>query len=333
MAAQPVRLGILGTATVASSALIAPARTCPDVVIASVGSRDRRRARAFADANGIAAAGEYDEVIDDPAIEAVYVALPNALHAEWSVKALRAGKAVLCEKPLTSNAAEARLCVAEGHRAGLPFVEGFHWRHHPLAIRLSGIVASGRLGAIATVEVRFRYPARFLKPDDIRLDYSLGGGVLMDAGCYCVNLLRMLLGEPINLIEANAKCAAPQVDVAMQAALEFGQGAVGRLVAANDLPGDKFDIECRINAAHGSVRVTNLFLPHLGAALTVELDGSRLTEQAVSTASFDFQIANFAAVVRERAASPTPADDAIANMTVIDAIYRGAGMRVRGEAP
>jgi predicted dehydrogenase len=332
MAAQPVRLGILGTATVASYALIAPARTCPDLVIAAVGSRDRARARAFADAHGIAAAGDYDEVVDDPTIEAIYVALPNALHAEWSVKALRAGKAVLCEKPLTCNAAEARLCVAAGHQAGLPFIEGFHWRHHPLAMRLSGMIASGQLGAIASVEVRFRYPSRFLKPDDIRLDYSLGGGVLMDAGCYCVNLLRMLLGEPINLIEAKAKCARPQVDVVMEAALQFGQGAVGRLVAANDLPGDDFDIECRIAAKLGSIRVTNLFLPHLGAALTLELDGSRVTEKAVSTASFDFQIANFAAVVRGRATTPTPADDAIANMTVIDEIYRGAGLRPRGEA-
>jgi predicted dehydrogenase len=332
MATRPVRLGILGTATVASYALIAPARTCPDVVIAAVGSRDRDRARAFADANGIAAAGDYDEVIDDPAIDAVYVALPNSLHAEWSVKALRAGKAVLCEKPLTCNAAEARLCVAAGHRAGRPFIEGFHWRHHPIAMRLSDLVASGQLGAIAAIDVRFRYPSRFLKPDDIRLDYSLGGGVLMDAGCYCVNLLRMLLGEPINLIEAKAKCTNSQVDIAMEAALEFGQGAVGRLVAANDLPGDAFDIECRISAALGSVRVTNLFLPHLGAALTLEVEGSRVTEEAVSTASFDFQIANFVAVVRERAASATPADDAIANMTVIDEIYRGAGMRPRGEA-
>jgi predicted dehydrogenase len=332
MAAKPVRLGILGTATVASYALIAPARSCPDLVVAAVGSRDRRRARAFADANGIAVAGGYDEVIDDPAIDAVYVALPNSLHAEWSVNALRAGKAVLCEKPLTCNAAEARLCVAAGHRAGRPFIEGFHWRHHPVAMRLSNLVASGRLGTIATIDVRFRYPSRFLKPDDIRLDYSLGGGVLMDAGCYCVNLLRLLLGEPINLIEAKAKCAKSQVDVVMEAALEFAQGAVGRLVAANDLPGDEFDIECRISAERGSVLVTNLFLPHLGAALALELDGSRHTEQAISTASFDFQIANFAAVVRGRAASPTPADDAIANMTVIDEIYRGAGMRLRGEA-
>jgi predicted dehydrogenase len=332
MAAQPVRLGILGTATVASYALIAPARICPDLVIAAVGSRDPARARAFADLHGIAAAGDYDEVIEDPAIEAIYVALPNALHAEWSVKALRAGKAVLCEKPLTCNAAEARLCVAAGHRAGLPFIEGFHWRHHPLATRLSDLVASGRLGAIATVEVRFRYPSRFLKPTDIRLDYSLGGGVLMDAGCYCVNLLRMLLGEPINLLEAKAKCATPQVDVVMEAALEFNQGAVGRLVAANDLPGADFDIECRISAERGDVRVTNLFLPHLGATLTLDLDGSRITETAVSKASFDFQIANFADVVREGAASPTPADDAIANMSVIDEIYRGAGMRLRGGA-
>jgi predicted dehydrogenase len=332
MATQPLRLGILGTAAVADYALIAPARLRSDLVIAAVGSRDPSRARTFADMHGIAAAGDYGEVLDDPAIAAIYVALPNALHAEWSIKALRAGKAVLCEKPLTCNAAEARLCVATGQRAGLPFVEAFHWRHHPLAKRLSDIVGSGQLGAIGTVEVRFRYPSRFLKPDDIRLDYSLGGGVLMDAGCYCVNLLRMLLGEPVNLLEARARCVTPQVDVVMEAALEFRGGAVGRLLAANDLPGDKFDIECRIIAERGKVRVTNLFLPHLGAALTLEVDGSRITEQAVSTASYEFQIANFAAVVRAGALSPTPAADAVANMSVIDDIYRGAGMRLRGEA-
>jgi predicted dehydrogenase len=332
MEAQPVRIGILGTATVASYALLAPARTCPDIVVATVGSRDLGRARAYADEHGIPAAADYEGVIADATLEAVYVALPNSQHAEWSVKAIEAGKAVLCEKPLACNAAEARACVAVAREAGLPLIEAFHWRCHPLASRLLSVVASGQLGAIREIDVRFRYPLRYLKPRDIRLDYALGGGALMDAGCYCVNLLRMLLGEPVALIEAKAKCAAPEVDVAMEAALEFQGGTVGRLMAANDLPGEDFDIECLISAELGSARVSNLFLPHLGASMALHIEGARFVEAADSRPSYHFQAVNFAAVVRGRESSLTPADDAIANMTVIDTIYRGAGMRPRGEA-
>ena len=158
MATQPLRLGILGTAAVASYALIAPARTCPDLAIAAVGSRDPGRARAFADMHGIAAAGDYDEVIDDPAIAAIYVALPNALHAEWSIKALRAGKAVLCEKPShlqrrRSRSMRGRPDIGRDFPSSRAFIGGITRSR----MRLSDIVASGELGAIGTVEVRFRY--------------------------------------------------------------------------------------------------------------------------------------------------------------------------------
>src|ERR1700736_1341510 len=197
VSSEHVRIGILGTAAVAVYAMVDPCRSSANVVIAAVGSRDTRRSRAFAELHGIENATDYEGLIADKTLDAIYVALPNALHATWSINALQAGKAVLCEKPLASNADAARRSASVSRETGLPLVEAFHWRYHPVAARLAEIVNSRMLGEIREIAVRFRYPAKFLKPNDIRLDFALGGGVLMDAGCYCVNLLRMLMGEPL----------------------------------------------------------------------------------------------------------------------------------------
>lgn len=329
---EPVRIGILGTAAVAVYAMVAPCRSSANVVIAAVGSRDTRRSRAFAELHGIAKVADYEGLIADKTLDAIYVALPNALHATWSIKALEAGKAVLCEKPLASNAHEARRSATVSRETGLPLVEAFHWRYHPVAARLAEIVGTRMLGEIRDISVRFRYPAIFLKPNDIRLDFALGGGVLMDAGCYCVNLLRMLLGEPVAVRSATAMLAGPDVDVAMDATLEFSGGATGRLMTANHLLGDAFDIECLITGDRGSAKISNPFLPHLGSHIVVFTNGKEFAESVDRTPSYNFQMANFVEVVRRRVASPTPAEDAIANMEVIDAIYRHAGMRPRVEA-
>jgi predicted dehydrogenase len=327
-----VRIGILGTAAVAVYAMVDPCRSSANAVIAAVGSRDIGRSRAFAELHGIEKATDYDGLIADKTLDAIYVALPNALHATWSIKALEAGKAVLCEKPLASNAYEARRSASVSRTTGLPLVEAFHWRYHPVAARLVEFVNSRILGEIRDISVRFRYPAKFLKPNDIRLDFALGGGVLMDAGCYCVNLLRMLLGEPVAVRSATAMLASPNVDVAMDATLEFSGGALGRLVTANDLAGDDFDIECSISGNKGSARITNPFQPHLGCSITFFASGKEFEQSVDRTPSYNFQLANFVDVVRRRSASLTPVEDAIANMEVIDAIYRHAGMRPRVEA-
>src|SRR5262245_47834132 len=149
----PLRIGILGAARIAPMALIRPARSVPEAAISAVAARDSARAQAFARKHGIGrVAPSYDALITDPDIDAIYNPLPNSLHAEWSIKAMRAGKDVLCEKPLASNADEARSMVEASRRSGRLLIEAFHYRYHPLAARMKSIVDSGALGAVHHIE-------------------------------------------------------------------------------------------------------------------------------------------------------------------------------------
>jgi predicted dehydrogenase len=319
---------LLGTSTVATYAMIAPARVVDAVTIASVGSRDPARAKAYAEAQGIAGWGSYEDLLADPSLDAIYIGLPNNLHATWSLRALRAGKAVLCEKPLASNAEEAAALVAEARSIGRPFVEAFHWRCHPVAARLRRIVAEGEIGAVRQIEGRFSYPRSNMLPDDFRLDYRRGGGVLMDAGCYSVNLLRMLLGEPTGLRGATAVLEGAEIDVEMDATLLFAGGAVGRVVSTNT--GADFDVVTTIAGDAGTATVHNAFLTDFGCRIDFDVGRRRWTEDLGKTPTYQYQAAHFADVVRGRAEALTTIDDAVANLAVVDMIYRGAGLHPRG---
>jgi predicted dehydrogenase len=327
-ASDEVRIGMLGTSTVATYAMIAPAKLVAGVTIASVGSREPGRARAYAEAHGIAGWGSYEDLLADRSLDAIYVGLPNSLHAEWSLRALRAGKAVLCEKPLASNADEAARLVAEARRTGLVFVEAFHWRRHPVAERLRRLVADREIGAVRSIEGRFSYPRSNMLADDFRLDYGRGGGVLMDAGCYVVNLLRMLLGEPVGLNSVKAVLAGPEIDVEIDAVLAFAGGASGRVIATNT--GAEFDIVTVITGESGTATVHNAFLTDFGCRIDFAVGGRRWSEDLGNTPTYVFQAANFADVVRGRATELTTVEDAVANLAVVDMIYRGAGLHPRG---
>jgi predicted dehydrogenase len=278
--------------------------------------------------HGIAGWGSYDDVLADPSLDAIYVGLPNNLHAEWSLRALNAGKAVLCEKPLASNADESVALVAEARRTGLVFVEAFHWRCHPVAERLRRLVGHGEIGAVRHIEGRFSYPRSNMLPDDFRLDYARGGGVLMDAGCYVVNLLRMLVGEPVGLSAVKAVLEGPEIDVEIDATLAFAGGASGRVVATNT--GADFDIVAVITGEGGTATVHNAFLTDFGCRIDFEAGGRQWSEDLGNTPTYQFQAAHFADVVRGRAEALTTVEDAVANLAAVDMIYRGAGLHPRG---
>eukprot|EP00128_Syssomonas_multiformis_P007901 Colp12_sorted_trinity150504_noHs@17822 len=173
-----LRIGVLGAARITPTALLVPAKYCADVVIAAVGARDKKRAEECASKYGIAKAyGSYDEVIADSEIDAIYIPLPNGLHHKWALKALEAGKHVLCEKPLTSNEAEAFEVKAEAEKRGLIVMEAFHTAYHPVASRLREIVQK-ELGTVKRMKARFNIPWGSLSSSDIRYNYSLAGGSL-----------------------------------------------------------------------------------------------------------------------------------------------------------
>jgi predicted dehydrogenase len=157
--APPLRIGILGAARIAPMALVAPARRVAEAEVVAIAARDPAKARAFAARHGIARVHEsYDALLADPALDAVYNPLPNGLHCEWTIRALRAGKHVLCEKPMASNAEEAARMAAAARETGFKLVEAFHWRYHPLAARMKAILASGAIGRPLRYEAWFAIP-------------------------------------------------------------------------------------------------------------------------------------------------------------------------------
>ncbi|WP_405140644.1 Gfo/Idh/MocA family oxidoreductase [Sphaerisporangium sp. NBC_01403] len=322
-----MRIGTLGAARITPSALIKPARSVDTVEVAAVAARDRPRAEAFAAKHGIPVVHDsYEALVTDPSIDAVYNPLPNALHAEWTLRALQAGKHVLCEKPFTSNADEARTVAEAAEKSGLVAMEAFHYRYHPLVERALEIVRT-ELGEIRHVETWMCFPLpRF---SDIRYSLELGGGALMDAGCYAVHCLRTLgPGEP-SVVSASALLQSPGVDRAMTADLRFPTGATGR-INASMWSGRLLKIAARVQGTRGTLHITNYAAPQYFHRVTVTVDGLRRRERVPGEATYTYQLRAFAAAVDNGTPPLTPPEDSIANMTVIDDIYRKAGLPLRG---
>ncbi len=189
-----VRLGLLSTARINDQILRAAAET-DEVEVVAAGSRDGARAEAYARERGLERVhGSYDGLLADPELDAVYVALPNALHAEWAVRALEAGKHVLVEKPFSARPDAVEAAFATAERRGLVLAEAFMYRHHPQTARVAELVREGAVGRLRSIQARFAF--RLTEPANIRAARELGGGALLDLGCYCVSGSRLLAGEP-----------------------------------------------------------------------------------------------------------------------------------------
>jgi predicted dehydrogenase len=325
---QKLRIGILGCARIAKTALIDVAPLVPEIEVAGVASRDRRRGEAFAQAHGIPKVfGDYEALIADPGIQAIYNPLPNSLHAEWTIRALRAGKAVLCEKPLAANAAESRRMAEAAGATGQPLVEAFHYRYHPLGIFIAELMRSGRLGALRRIDAGLKIPGAMVPQDDIRFERTLAGGAMMDVGSYCVNALRLVSGEEPVVEEAVAEQIKPEIDGAMQARMRFPGGAVGTIQAS--LTAGELGAWLNVEGEAGRLSINNPFLPQMGHQVVLELDGDRTEQTFDRTPTYVFQAREFARVVLEQAQIRTTAEDAVANMEIIDEVYRAAGLGAR----
>jgi predicted dehydrogenase len=324
---RPLRIGILGAASIAPSALIKPAEGNREVVVAAVAARDGARAQAFAAKHGIARVHDsYDALFADPDLDAVYNPLPNSLHGRWTRAAVASGKHVLCEKPFTANAAEARVVAEEAAKSGRVVMEAFHYRYHPLTLRIEEIIASGELGKLEWVEAAMCFPLP--KFSDIRYNYSLAGGATMDAGCYAVHMARTYGGETPEVVSAQAKLRDPQVDRAMTAELRFPGGHTGR-VHCSMWSSDLLQFSARVVGDHGELRVLNPVVPQLFHRLSVRSSGGKRVERLTRRPSYAYQLDAFAAAVLRGDPVKTTPEDAIENMTVIDAIYRAAGLPLR----
>ncbi|HEY3472887.1 MAG TPA: Gfo/Idh/MocA family oxidoreductase [Amycolatopsis sp.] len=322
-----LRIGILGAARIAPAALVKPASSLSTVSVTAVAARSLERAQTFATRHRIPAAyGSYEELLADQDIDAVYNPLPNGLHGRWTRAALEAGKHVLCEKPFTANAAEAREIASLAEASGRVVMEAFHYRYHPLALRAEEIVASGELGSLVRVETALCFPLP--KFSDIRYDYRLAGGATMDAGCYAVHMARVFGGETPSVVSASAKLRSPGIDRAMTAELRFPSGHTGR-VTCSMWSSSLLRISAKVVGSKGSLSVLNPVMPQAYHRFSVRVGGHRRTEKFPRRASYDYQLDAFAAAVLEGAPVKTSAADAVETMTVIDEIYRAAGLPLR----
>ncbi len=322
-----MQIGVLGAARIAPVALIKPAGKNPDVVVAAVAARDASRAQAFAAKHGIGRVHDsYPALLADPDIDAVYIPLPNGLHGKWTRAALQAGKHVLCEKPFTANAAEACEISELAANSGRVVMEAFHYRYHPMALRIEQIIASGELGKLERVEATLCFPLP--KFSDIRYNYSLAGGALMDAGCYPVHMVRTFGGSTPEVVSAQPKLRNSQIDRAMTAEVRFAAGHTGQ-IRCSMWSANLLDFSARVIGDRGELHALNPVMPQYFHRLSIRSSGGKRVERFPRRASYAYQLDAFsAAVLRGEPVKTSPAD-AVENMTVIDAIYRAAGLPLR----
>ena len=323
-----VRIGILGASKWAPTTLINPAKGNAEVVVAAAASRDVSRARAFAAKHGIARVHEsYDALIADPDLDAVYLVVPTGLHGRWTRAALAAGKHVLCEKPLTANAVEAREIAELAAQSGRVVMEALQYRFHPLTLRVEQIIASGELGKLERVEVTVCVMLPKRSNSNV-YDYSLAGGALMIDGSYTVDMARTFGGSTPEVVSARATLDGPLVDRAMTAELRYASGHTGRLHCAL-WSSDLFRASAKIVGDRGQLRYLSPAAPHLFPRLSIRSADGKRVERFPRRTTYAYQVDAFAAAVLRGEPVKTTPNDAIENMGVIDAIYHAAGLPVR----
>jgi predicted dehydrogenase len=325
---KPVRFGVLGAAKIAPTALIVPSRLGDEARAVVVAARDIERARRFAAEHQIPrVASSYEEVVADPEVDVVYNPLPMSLHAEWTIKALRAGKDVLCEKPFAANADEAEEMVRVAGETGRFLVEAFHYRYHPLFERILSLVKSGKLGKLKTMDAKFVVAIK--DRNDLRHRYDTAGGATMDLGCYPLHWMRQVAGGEPEVVSARAVQAAPKVDLTMEAELLFPSGVRGKMLTSM---ADEwaYSTTLEVVGERGRLFVQNPLAPHGGHELTIEIGGDKTTEQVPGQTTFRHQLVAFVAALKGNKQLPTMGQDSINNMKLIDAVYTAAGLPVRG---
>jgi len=329
-----MRLGLIAAARITERAIADPARDLDDITLAVVGARDLDRAQQAAnDWNVERAVGSYEQVIESDDIDAVYIATPNALHRKWAIDALRSGKHVLCEKPLASNAAEAREMVAVAEETGLILMEAFHWRYHPLVAQIQALLDAGVIGDVEGADAAFDLADGRIPMADIRWDYSIAGGSLMDLGCYPVQWLRWLLGQTPEVVTASAVCPVEKVDGRIDAELRWPDGRAATLSSSMIEPDGRNDIRLSIYGSDGTMIVKNPLAPQMGSSITVERDRTNEVYEVDSSASYFHQLVAFHDAVKTGVSPVTSGDDSIQTMDVVDAIYVTAGIGPRLALP
>jgi len=325
-----LKFGILSTARINDNALLTPRKYLPYIEVVAVASRDLMTAKKYAKKHKIPKFyGSYAELLADPEIQVIYNPLPNSMHAEWTIKALQAGKHVLCEKPFSSNTKEALEMKEATLKTNKILIEAFHTRYHPYSQRLRAIIASGEIGEIKKIHVSFLGNGH-KDPKNIRYNYKLAGGSVMDMGCYTISMIRKLVGNEPTIMKVQAEMAFDQIDSFMHAEMSFPGGTQGTIECSLlNHRGSKILIEGTKGTISGNEPFSST-----GYEFEVALENTYPRIENLRTPSekttYYFQLQALYNGIMNGTPLETNPDDAIGNMRVIDAIYKKAGLKIRG---
>jgi predicted dehydrogenase len=325
-----IRIGLLAASRIVEGAVVEPSRSVPGVTVSALAARDRARASEAAERWSIQQVfGSYVEMLNSDEIDAVYISTPASLHREWTIAAIEAGKHVLCEKPLAANAEDAARIADAADQADVVVMEAFHWRYHPLVAQMQSILDAGILGTIERIDARFEVDASVIPPTDIRWDLAIGGGAMMDIGCYPASWVRWAIeGEPI-VDTAQAVCPVPDIDGSLRAELSWPSGVTGTIFGSmlSGTPGHNSSLE--VIGTKATMFVDNPIAPQNGASLQIRSRDSVTDIPVLPGSTYISQLIAFRDAIAFDAPFPTTVRDGVATMALIDACYIAAGLPKR----
>lgn len=316
-----IRWGVISTANIGRKAMIPALKSLKRSEVAAVASRDQGKARDFAEELDIPKAyGDYQELLDDPEIQAVYIPLPNHLHKEWTIRAADAGKHILCEKPLAFDADECIEMIDAAESNGVILMESFMYRYHPRILSALEMVKSGGIGKLKTIQASFTFHLK--NKNDIRLKYERGGGALMDVGCYCVNICRLMAGREPLAVQARAALASTGVDEQLVGMLDFGDGIFAHFDCGFNQGARQ---HCLLSGTDGYLSIPKAFNPGEKRSVIQEVRGG----ETVEVHAFD-GVDEYALIAEEFMQTVAgkqplyPIIDSVSNMRVIKALLDSA---------
>jgi len=329
---RKVRWGIIGTASIARRRFMPALLKSDKSEAVAIGSRDPGKAQVFASEFNIAEHyGSYQEVLNDPNVEAVYIPLPNQMHSEWTIKAANAGKHILCEKPMALCAGQAQEMADHCASKGVLLMEAFMYRLNPRTLKVKEVIENGMLGEVRTMIAQFGFT---INPQDYtRLNNTPGAGALMDTGCYCINISRYLFGEePVAVIAQQRKHEEFDCDISTSAILEFSGGRTS-LISSSFETGFRSAID--VAGSEAVLRVNRFFTPQNEGVIGFTVETRNMQTHLFETDAVDQFLVEtdcFADCIREGREIPLdPHKDAVSNARVIDAIRHSAESRCRVE--
>jgi predicted dehydrogenase len=317
--ADRVRYGILSTAQIARNAHVPAARDAARSEVVAISSRDPARAERWAAELGIPKAyGSYEEILEDPEIDAVINTLPNSMHCVWTVRAAEAGKHILCEKPLAVTVEEAHRMIDAARANGVVLMEAFSHPFNPVLPVMQQVIASGQIGEVKLIRAELLYTIQDWE-NDSRVKKELGGGALLDAGCYCVNVIRTLMGMEPSSVQAYAHIReSHDVDTTFTGLLRFPGDKIGYMATGMEQP---FRFTCEVIGTEGEVRTDNVFD---GTHLEVNQGQVRRVINFNPVNRFRRQLEHFSHCVLTGASPPTTARDSLYNTATLVALKEAA---------